>query len=163
MRNPHNLLLAMIFVLTSCEKDKKTDPAPAPNTKKEYQYTLHLMISPSYPEGDIKDPDAGKVIGERLVIKVNDEIKCDKGDMKVPPTAPFNFSLSVKTGDHLYIMFDPGKFKYINRDPATGDWRDSLHVENSLEAYTTGGHKNHTISFKPLGRAVGVYDQVVTE
>jgi hypothetical protein len=102
--------------------------------------------------------DDSKATGDTLIIKINDNTVYNKTGSVIP------YSLSgfkAKTGDKLYIRYNPGKVLYPHYDSNTKQWEDYIYEQCDLEVTFTGGYYNP--HYSKGGRGIVVIEERIQE
>lgn len=132
------LLLAVLFA--SCAKDNIQPAEPKTVQPTIYNYSMDVLI--------LKDPN-NKTYGDTLTIRVNGKTIYNK----IGSTPEYIADIKVKTGDNLYLYYNPGLV-----DAGT---YGVIAQYNVLECKFTGGQRNPYIKFNTRGPAK--YEGVLKE
>lgn len=137
------IMLALLLCAASCKKQTAI-PAGENGKPEPKVYTYRIDVN------NYAKPDYGaKVTGDTLIVKINGVTVVNAVGPNVPAYVP---ELSAKTGDRLYVYYNPGTYIY---------GQQKVVEYNYLEIMFTGGYKNPSISWGC--RCVGVYDDLIHE
>ena len=133
--------ISISLIALSCKKDlNPAIPAVQPDVPKQIIYTYNVTL--------LCDKDIAGPTGDTLLIKVNDVIKFNNKGNNIPSSASF----MAKTGDRLFIHYNPGTVPYGS---------GTIAAQNKLALdfnSTTGGF--YEIQFDNC-RCVGDYNNLI--
>lgn len=112
------LTVLAIALLSSCKKST-VQPNPTPQPTPVYSYTASVILS----------NDTTVAYGDTLIIKVNEKVIINKGHRQIPSSIE---NIQLKTGDKLYIRYNPGNIYWPHYDSVKMQWIDYITAQNDL-------------------------------